>query len=110
MSIKGQLVSIRRSELHTVEDTLALWEVPVVDAVHDPGSLKVIRDVVLADRELPDAKSEYERLENRYKRARNDDGSFGLPVVATVYGQHGAGLQALKRAIEEAKIEEDSLV
>lgn len=110
MSIKGQVVSIRRSELHTVEDTLALWEVPVVDAVHDEGALKVIRDIVIAHRDLPDAKEEYERLENRYKRARNEDGSYGLPVVATVYGQHGAGLQALKRAIEEAKVEEDSLV
>lgn len=110
MSIKGQVVSIRRSELHTVEDTLALWEVPVVDAVHDEGSLKVVRDVIISGRDLPDAKEEFQRLENRYKRARNDDGSQGLPVVATVYGQHGAGLQALKRAIEEAKVEEDSLV
>lgn len=110
MSIKGQRVSIRRSELHTVEDTLALWEVPIVDAVHDEGALKVLADVIIADRELPAAKEEYERLENRYKRARNDDGSFGLPVVAVVYGQAGVGLQALKRAIQDAKVEEDSLV
>lgn len=110
MSVKGQKVEIRRSELHTVVETYPLWEVPVVAAVHDDGALKVVADVTLADRELPDAKEEYERLDVRYKRARNDDGSFGLAVVANVYGQHAAGLQALRRAIQDAKVEEDSLV
>lgn len=110
MSVKGQVISIRRSELHTVHDTLPLWEVPVVSAVHDDGAVQVIRDVVIADRQLPDVKEEMERLEARYKRARNDDGSLGLPVVIAVYGQHAAGLQTLKRAIQEAKVEEDSLV
>lgn len=110
MSIKGQLISIRRSELHTVEDTVALWEVPVIAAVHDDGAVKVLSDVVIASRDLPDPKEEFERLESRYKRARNDDGSQGLPVVATVYGQHAAGLQTLRRAIADAKVEDDSLV
>lgn len=110
MSIKGQRIAIRRTELHTVEDTLPLWEVPVVSAVHDDGAVKVLAEVVITGRELPDAKEEFERLDVRYKRARNDDGSFGLAVVETVYGQHGAGIQALKRAIAEAAIAEDSLV
>jgi hypothetical protein len=72
--------------------------------------VKVLAEVVISGRELPDAAEEYQRLENRYKRARNDDGSFGLPVVATVYGQHAAGVQALKRAIADAAVAEDSLV
>lgn len=110
MSIKGQVISIRRSELHTVEDTVPLWEIPVIAAVHDDGAITVKRDVTIAYRELPNAKEEYERLENRYKRARNEDGSQGLPVVATVYGQHAAGIQTLKRAIEESTVAEDSLV
>lgn len=110
MSIKGQRISIRRSELHTVEDFVPLWEVPVIAAVHDDGAIKVLEEKIMAYRDPPDAKEEYERLEVRYKRARNDDGSQGLPVVATVYGQHAAGLQALKRAIAEAQVEEDSLV
>lgn len=110
MSVKGQRISIRRSELHTIEDFVPLWEVQVIAAVHDDGAIKVIEDKIIANRELPDAKEEYERLEVRYKRARNDDGSQGLPVVATVYGQHAAGLQALKRAIADAKVTEDSLV
>lgn len=110
MSVKGQRIAIRRTELHTVEDTVPLWEVPVIAAVHDEGAIKVLADVVISDRDLPNAKEEYERLENRYKRARNDDGSQGLPVVATVYGQHGAGVQALKRAVEEAQVEGNSLV
>lgn len=110
MSIKGQEISIRRSELHTVVDVVALWEVPVIAAVHDDGAVSVLKDVILANRDLPDAKEEFERLESRYKRSRNDDGSQGLPVVATVYGQHAAGLQTLRRAIQDAKVEEDSLV
>jgi hypothetical protein len=110
MSVKGQKIEIRRSELHTVVATLPLWEIPVVAAVHDEGALKVVGDVVIAHCDLPDAKEEFERLSNRYKLARNDDGSFGLPVVATVYGQHAAGVSALKRAIAEAQTEADSLV
>jgi hypothetical protein len=90
-------------------ETLPLWEVPVVAAVHE-GDVKVLEDVTMVGRDLPDAKEEFERLENRYKRSRNEDGSFGLPVVANVYGQHGAGVQALKRAIADATVEADSLV
>src|SRR4051812_18599351 len=110
MSIKAQKISIRRSELHTLEDTLPTWEVPLLEAVHDASAVRVLSEVVLAERELPDPGEEYQRLENRYKRARNEDGSFGLPVVATVYGQHAAGVQALGRAIADAKVAEDSLV
>lgn len=109
MSVKGQKIEIRRSELHTVIETYPLWEVAVIAAVHE-GDVKVLEDVTLSERELPDAKEEFDRLENRYKRSRNEDGSFGLPVVATVYGQHGAGVAALKRAIAEATVAEDSLV
>lgn len=109
MSIKAQEIEIRRSELHTVVETLAVWEVPVVAAIHE-GGIKVLRDTIIANVESPDPKEEYERLENRYKRSRNDDGSFGLPVVADVYGQHMAGIQALGRAIDAARISEDSLV
>lgn len=110
MSVKGQTINIRRSELHTAQETLPLWEVPVVAAVHADGAVQVVQEVILADRTLPDAKEEYERLESRYKRARNDDGSLGDAVVAEVYGKHGAGVQALKRAISEATVAEDSLV
>jgi len=110
MSVKGQKVSIRRSELHTQQDIVPLWEVPILAAVHDEAAVQVLEEVTIAHREMPDAKEEYERLENRYKRARNEDGSQGLPVVATVYGQHAAGVSALKRAISEAEVAEDSLV
>ena len=110
MSVKGQLISIRRSELHTVERAVPLWEIPVIAAVHDEGAVRTVKDIVIVGRDLPDPKDEFERLEARYKLARNEDGSRGMPVVAAVYGQHGAGLQALKRAIAEAEVTEDSLV
>jgi hypothetical protein len=109
MSVKGQVIEIRRSELHTASETMPLWEIPLIEAIHEHG-IKVIKEVVIAGREPPNPMEEFQRLENRYKRARNEDGSFGLPVVAAVYGQHAAGLQALSRAIEAAKVEEDSLV
>ena len=110
MTVRAQKISIRRSELHTVQDIIPTWEVPLLEAVHEDNAVQIIENVVIAGRELPNEKEEYERLENRYKRARNDDGSYGLPVVATVYGQHAAGIQALKRAISEAAVSEDSLV
>jgi hypothetical protein len=110
MSVTAKKVAIRRSELHTVERIVPLWELPLLEAIHAVGAVVPLEDVVLADRDLPDAQTEYERLEARYKLARKDDGSIGDAVVADVYGKHGAGIQALKRAIAEAEVEEDSLV
>ena len=110
MAVKGKKIQIRRSELHTVEDVMPLWEIPILIAVHEDGGVKELEDAIIAGRDLPDAKEEYERLEARYKRARNEDGSLGGFVVAEVYGKHGAGIQALRRAISEAAVEEDSLV
>lgn len=108
MSIKTQKVRIIRSELHQVVDDYPTWEVPLLEAVHD--AVQIIGEGIQSGRELPDAKEEYQRLETRYPRQKNDDGSLGLPSVAAVYGQSTVGVQALKRAINEAAVSEDSLI
>lgn len=109
MAVKGAIIEIRRSELHTVQDHVPMWEIPVIEAVHALG-IKLIEEKILAHVEAPEAGDEYTRLENRYRRSRNEDGSQGIPVVAQIYGMHAAGVQALGRAIDSAKLAADSLV
>lgn len=106
--VKYVRVHVRRSELHTTETAVPLWELPVLQAVH--GDVTVIGET-LVEREPPSASEEFERLLKRYKQSRTDDGALSLPYVATVYGQFGVGEKALERAIREATfVDDDDLV
>lgn len=107
-SIKVATLRIVKNELCTLQETVPLWEVPLLEALH--GTVETLSQSVQSGRDAPEAADEYTRLENRYQRTRNEDGSFGIPTVAAVYGQHGAGISMLKRAIAEATVGEDSLV
>lgn len=102
-------LSVRRSELHTAEITVPAWELPLVEAVHgsrDEGSTAVtVLGDVFVEREAPNAGDEFVRLSNRYKLAKNEDGSPSLPFVAAVYGQFGVGTAALASAIRNATVE-----
>lgn len=108
MSIRTQKVRITRSELHSIVEDYPTWEVPLIQAVHE--QVQVIGEGVRSGGVLPNPEEEYERLNNRYPRQKNDDGSLGIASVAAVYGHHQVGVQALKRAIKEAEMPEDSLV
>lgn len=99
MAIKYVKVKVIRSELHAVIDSYPEWEIPILEAMHQ--AVERIGEVV-HNVDTPDAEGEFERLKNRYGRSENEDGSRGIPYVASIYGQHGAGIQALRRAIEAA--------
>lgn len=89
-------VRVQLNELHAQVLEVGEWEVPILEVVHGSADVEVVGEVEV-DRELPDAASEYARLEQRYGRDREEG---GLPYVAQVYGQHGAGVRSLEKAIE----------
>lgn len=100
--LKFQTLAIRISERHTQQVTVAEWEVPLLEIVH--SDVSVVSES-LVKRDPPAAEDEYVRLQNRYKSSVNEDGSKGLPYIATVYGQFGIGTKALGRAIEAATVD-----
>jgi hypothetical protein len=91
------IVHVRLNEHHTQQLIVAPWEVPVLEAVHAAGAVQISGESTV-DKEPPDARSEYERLRNRYKSDKKTD----TPYVAMVYGMHGAGIAALQAAIDKA--------
>lgn len=93
-------VRVTINELHTQETEYPVWEVPILRAVH--GDAVEILSKRYVDVPTPGPEDEFRRLENRYRSAVNEDGSKGLPYVASVYGQYGIGTQMLKRAIMDA--------
>lgn len=100
--IRHAFVDIRRNEGATIRNSFPLWEIPILKVVHGEDSVNVISEK-LVDREPPEAHDEFTRLNERYKRSRNDDGSQGTPFVHMVYGELGA--QKLAAAIEAAVTE-----
>lgn len=101
MAIKYVKCRVVRSELHQVVDNYPEWEVDILEAIHQ--SVERLGDMVY-NRDAPDAEEEFQRLSGRYGRSENDDGSRGIPYVASVYGQHKVGLDSLRRAIEKATV------
>jgi len=97
-------VSIRRSELATVQKDMPMWELPLVESIF-PSGVEVLEEFYL-DGNTPKAQDEYERLNSVYRQSVEDDGSRGIAHVAAVYGQFGPGTQALRRAIAENTVAE----
>lgn len=107
MAIKYVQVKIRRNELHTLEDSYPTWELPILEAMHGSG-VTVTKEFAVT-RDTPTAEEEYQRLDNRYRRMENEDGSKGMPYVAAVYGQHALGINRLREAIEAAIADDDEV-
>lgn len=99
MGIRYIKAKVVRSEMHTIIRDFPEWEIPILEAMHQ--SVEKLGEIVV-NRDAPNADEEYDRLERRYSRSENEDGSRGIAYVATIYGQHGAGRIALRREIEKA--------
>ena len=100
--IRHVKVQIRRNETVSLVNSFPAWEIPVLKAVHGDDAVEVIGER-LVDRPPPDAQDEFVRLNDRYRRARNEDGSLGTPFLHQVYGE--LGVDRLRAAIEDAVTE-----
>lgn len=100
--IRHVTVEIRRNETVSLVNSFPQWEIPVLKAVHGDDAV-VEKGEKLVNREPPEAQDEFVRLNDRYRRARNDDGSLGTPFVHQVYGE--LGVDRLARAIADSVTE-----
>lgn len=98
-----------RERSNIVPKTVPAWEVPVIEAVHmGNGSVQmveVVRDVCVARTEGLSSTEEFARLERKY--GANPE---GLAWVASIYGQHQMGVQALKTAMLASVLPEETPV
>lgn len=101
--IRHVIVDIRRNEGATIRNSFPEWEIPILKVVHGEDSVTEMGDR-LVNRDPPEAHDEFTRLNTRYKRSKNDDGSQGTPYVHMVYGELGVSkLQdAINAAIQDA--------
>lgn len=105
MSIKMKNVMIRRDAALIIPQNVPVWEVPLLEAAHENVT---VEGESTFEREAPDAQDEYRRLETKYGRSENEDGSRGQPFVAAVYGHmNGGGVKRLAEAIQAATVVSD---
>lgn len=81
------------------------WEVPVLEFIFEDGNVQrtgSFEKVTHSD--YPDAGVEFDRL----IRAYGADPTSGVPYVASVYGNAGAGIKELGKAIAAAKAEDEA--
>ena len=79
------------------------WEIPVLEFLFEDGNVtptEVFEEVAI---EYPEANQEFHRLTQCY----GSDPQNGTPYVAAVYGNAGAGIRALRKAIADAKVEDE---
>lgn len=92
---------------HTVYNRDALpWEIPILEFIFGDGN--VIRQpgaAIRSDRPYPEeAGVEFQRLADAF----GADPQSGVPYAASVYGQASAGVNHVRRAIAEAKAEDEA--
>ena len=99
-------VTIKRDTQTSQTKGVPAWEVPVLEFIFEDGNVERLETSELVpDQTYPEAAAEFNRLE----RAYGVDSQSGVPHVASVYGQAGIGIRALRKAIDEAKAEDAKL-
>lgn len=99
-------VTVHRHELHKQPVTVPAWEVPLLESLY--AGIEVGGEVEV-NRPAPDAQTEYERLERKYREYRDENGDHtGESVVGAVYGRFQQGVNALGRAIADATREPEA--
>lgn len=95
-------VSIQRSELCTLADSVGEWEIPILQLVHGAEAV-AIGEFKKDSRAYPAAAPEFERLERRY----GENPATGVSRVAEVYGPSPGGIRILFQAIKDAATEKN---
>jgi hypothetical protein len=103
--VRYERVKIKR-DLQTMHNReVAPWEVPVLEFIFEDGNVERLEEfLTVKDRAYPDAAKEFARLTQAY----GANPQSGVPYAASVYGEAGAGVRALRRAIEEAQADDEA--
>lgn len=97
--MRYERVKIKRDERTVYNRPVLPWEIAILEFTFGEGSVERLDVFVDNTNEYPDGKEEFMRLMGTY----GSDPESGIPHVASVYGQAGAGVRALTAAIKEAK-------
>jgi hypothetical protein len=91
---------------HTVYNRPVLpWEVAILEFTFGEGNvIRLEGEFESNDLEYPKPNEEFQRLALAY----GSDPQSGVPYVASVYGQASAGVNHLRRAMEEARLAEEA--
>jgi hypothetical protein len=101
--MRYERVKIKR-DTNTVHNREAPeWEIPVLEFIFEDGNVERTGVYLTDDKEYPDAVREFDRMTKAY----GADVQTNVPHVASVYGNARAGVRALDKAIEAAKLEDE---
>lgn len=100
--MRYERVQIARDTNTVVSRLVPEWEIPVIEFIFDDGNVTRTGEFSFDDKEYPTAEVEYDRL----MRAYGSDIKSNVPHVGSVYGQSRAGLRAIRKVIEDAKLED----
>ncbi len=102
--MRYERVKVKRDSNTVHSKDVAPWEVPVLEFIFEQGNVEPTGLFVEVDREYPDAAREFDRLTKCY----SSDPQSGVPYVASVYGNAGVGVRALRKAIEDAAEQDEA--
>src|SRR4249920_948950 len=100
--VRYDVIRVNRSEVHSAPVSVAPWETPVLTIVNGEDRCFPM-GTVDTENDYPDAQSEYDRLEIKYR----SDNESGHSYVGMVYGMGSIGVQRLRKAIEDARLAVD---
>lgn len=97
--MRWQRFEVKKDSQASYNREVAPWEVPVLTLVFDEGNIQPTDDYETVNRPYPDPAVEFDRLSKAYPT----DPATGIPYVVQVYGTGQRGINALAKAIKEAR-------
>jgi hypothetical protein len=95
-------VKITRDTQTAVAKAVPEWEIPVLEFIYDSVNVERTGEYVTVNREYPSAEFEYDRLCKAYGK----DNQSGVPHAASVFGNAGVGIRALKKIMLDERAAE----
>lgn len=96
--MRYERVKIKRDDWTTYNRPVLPWEIAILEYTFGEGNVERMHVFVDNTTEYPDAKDEFHRLIGTY----GSDPESGIPYVSSVYGNASAGVNHLRRVMQEA--------
>jgi len=106
MKVLYYQVLLEKNEHFSTPVWIYPWELPVFAAAHRKNGVTELRKGAFNKRFAPNAQTEYDRIEKRYKGPEGSDMSY----VSAVYGHGSLGIKKLHEAMVEAAKETDAFL
>lgn len=97
--MRYERVMVKRDTQTVYNKSVFPWEIAVLEYIFEEGNVTRTNEFEIVDMPYPAAAEEMFRLEKAY----GADPQSGVPFVCSVYGQASTGVNAMRRAIADAK-------